>query len=88
MPACTCKFTATSYVMPGWGCCQCKVYNGMQRLQCKHCGHERRVIDLPPGFVQHTCGFAWDVADPPDVVKRGLCPCCHGNIKPVEKEPA
>lgn len=28
-------------IMPGWGCCQCRTYNGIQRNACKHCGHER-----------------------------------------------
>ena len=28
------------YIMPGWGCCQCKHYNGLQRKNCKNCGHE------------------------------------------------
>lgn len=27
-------------VMPGWGCCQCSCYNGLQRPKCKNCGHE------------------------------------------------
>ncbi len=38
---------------PGWGCCRCRVYNGMWRWECKHCGHppcfegapQRPVID-------------------------------------------
>jgi hypothetical protein len=28
-------------LMPGWGCCQCRVYNGNQRNECKQCGHKR-----------------------------------------------
>ena len=26
-------------VLPGWGCCKCRTYNGMQRFLCKYCGH-------------------------------------------------
>ena len=26
-------------LMPGWGCCKCRVYNGIQRHVCKSCGH-------------------------------------------------
>jgi hypothetical protein len=26
-------------VMPGWACCQCRTYNGLQRPACKFCGH-------------------------------------------------
>lgn len=29
----------TANVMWGWGCCQCHVYNGLQRDICKRCGH-------------------------------------------------
>ena len=25
----------------GWGCCRCKLYNGIQRNACRHCNHER-----------------------------------------------
>lgn len=28
------------HVMPGWGCCSCRTYNGLQRACCKRCGHE------------------------------------------------
>jgi hypothetical protein len=26
-------------MLPGWGCCKCRVYNGLQRELCKSCGH-------------------------------------------------
>lgn len=26
---------------PGWGCCNCRTYNGNQRPECKLCGHTR-----------------------------------------------
>ena len=25
---------------PGWFCCQCRVFNGFQRVRCKRCSHE------------------------------------------------
>lgn len=28
-------------LMPGWGCCICKTYNGEQRPTCKICNHNR-----------------------------------------------
>ena len=31
---------ASPYLAPGWGCCQCKVYNNILRERCKRCGHE------------------------------------------------
>ena len=33
-------------LMPGWGCCVCRTYNGDQRHECKSCGHKR--CDLDP----------------------------------------
>jgi hypothetical protein len=36
----SCKFVpGTAYLLPGWGCCQCLTYNGLQRDACKICGH-------------------------------------------------
>lgn len=26
-------------IAPGWGCCKCRTYNGVQRVQCKACRH-------------------------------------------------
>jgi hypothetical protein len=28
-------------LMPGWGCCVCRTYNGNQRAECKWCQHKR-----------------------------------------------
>jgi hypothetical protein len=27
-------------LLPGWGCCKCRTYNGLQRPFCKRCGHD------------------------------------------------
>lgn len=29
------------HLMPGWGCCKCRTYNGIMRTECKNCGHRR-----------------------------------------------
>ncbi len=29
----------TITMFPGWGCCQCRTYNGFQRYVCKSCSH-------------------------------------------------
>lgn len=34
-----CTHINAPHVMPGWGCCKCRVYNGYQRTSCKRCGH-------------------------------------------------
>lgn len=28
-------------IQSGWGCCQCRIFNGDQRIACKQCGHSR-----------------------------------------------
>lgn len=34
------------YILPGWGCCKCRTYNGLQRDECRGCGH-RCCIEKP-----------------------------------------
>lgn len=41
----TCQFIPESqYVMAGWGCCKCRMYNGVWRKECKGCQHPRCVV--------------------------------------------
>ncbi len=40
-----CKIIETPRVLPGWMCCQCNTYNGLQRHDCKHCEHDRCGVD-------------------------------------------
>jgi hypothetical protein len=37
--AATCFHVRGTHVVPGWGCCRCRVYNGYQRDNCRACGH-------------------------------------------------
>lgn len=37
----------SKHVFPGWGCCVCASYNGLQRKFCKRCGHECCNPDKP-----------------------------------------
>lgn len=37
----------TEALMPGWGCHQCRVYNGLHRLSCKNCRRERCKLEIP-----------------------------------------
>jgi len=34
-----CIHVRGSHVVPGWGCCRCRCYNGYQRATCRSCGH-------------------------------------------------
>jgi hypothetical protein len=36
----TCFHVRGSHVVPGWGCCCCRVYNGYQRSNCRACSHQ------------------------------------------------
>lgn len=35
-----CDTVDAQFVMPGWGCCRCRTYNGLQRSNCRHCGEK------------------------------------------------
>ena len=35
----SCKHVRGDFLVPGWGCCKCHVYNGYQRTSCRNCGH-------------------------------------------------
>lgn len=37
--AATCRHVRLPHVVPGWGCCRCRTYNGYQRTSCRSCGH-------------------------------------------------
>lgn len=36
-----CIKISSQYLLPSWGCCQCRTFNGDQRVACKHCAHPR-----------------------------------------------
>ena len=33
-----CKYIDSAFIMPGWGCCRCRLYNGIHRPVCRGCG--------------------------------------------------
>ena len=35
------QFPSHPNLAPGWGCCNCRTFNGDQRAECKHCKHKR-----------------------------------------------
>ncbi len=41
------KIVGVPHLAPGWGCCHCRVYNGMWRWECKHCGHRPCYVGAP-----------------------------------------
>lgn len=73
-----CQYVEGDYVTPGFGCCQCKTYNGLQRVVCKNCGRKPCSIVVPPHVLKCTrCGFALSKQD---WAKKDVCPACvRGN---------
>lgn len=41
-------------ILPGWGCCGCSTYNGLNRQRCKACGHGRCSLADSEGPVAKT----------------------------------
>ena len=41
-----CKYVEGKHLMPGWGCCKCHTYCGLQRALCKHCGELHCPLDI------------------------------------------
>jgi hypothetical protein len=72
-----CKYVeGTAAVMPGWGCCRCRVYNGLQRSACKSCREQRHEITVTQElFFCDGCGFG---CLPDHVAGFGfVCPSCR-----------
>lgn len=59
-----CSFVEAPNVMPGYGCCRCRTYNGLQRAVCKACGVPPCAFAVPPNVKRCTgCGFGYRAAD-------------------------
>jgi hypothetical protein len=83
-----CEFIELTHVMPGWGCCRCRSYNGLQRKECMHCGVTRHEITIPPHVKQcPKCGFGWTGGLPKRNLEgrhfRGRCPSCNTQVEAV-----
>lgn len=50
---------ALEMVMPGWACCRCHVYNGLQRVACRSCGEFRHDFEIPDTVKLCACGFGY-----------------------------
>jgi hypothetical protein len=70
-----CSFVETPNVMPGWGCCRCHVYNGLQRPACKECRKERHPIEVPAG-VKFCSKCGWGYRGEFKDYGHTSCPCC------------
>lgn len=75
-----CEFIKDTHVMPGWGCCECRAYNGLQRIVCKVCGRSNCGVDIPEDVKQcANCGFGYTT----EIFE--VCPSCNLSICQVDK---
>jgi hypothetical protein len=56
-----CKAIDHPNLMPGWGCCKCRTYNGNQRVECKQCQHERCDIPAAPSESDDEASSNWEI---------------------------
>lgn len=63
-----CGHVRLEHVVPGWGCCQCRTYNGYQREACRACGH-RACYDREGELGEEARQFAAVGTDPDKVVR-------------------
>lgn len=52
-----CIYIESDSVLPGWGCCKCRNYNGAWREKCLACGHQV-CIELPADKVAESTEMA------------------------------
>ncbi len=70
-PAGRCTTIYRVGLLPGWGCCQCRMYNGLWRRVCKGCRHRR--CALPP-LSPEALKALWA----PFEENRAACAACSG----------
>jgi len=78
-----CHYIEASHVMPGWACCKCRTYNGLQRPHCKKCKQVRHKVEVPKTVTQcKKCGFGFPKKDLMSIVQqfKGLCPTCPEKV--------
>lgn len=69
--AAMCNCVKTKHIVAGWGCCACRIYNGLQRSTCRSCTRERchpLLPDINSGERFETYEEAY--ADAPDMLER------------------
>ncbi len=77
-----CRFVADDRLLPGWACCGCRTYNGLQRRACHGCTQERHEIEVPATVVQCLacgCGLPRGAKHTYTLAGRdvrGECPVC------------
>lgn len=70
-----CDYITGKNLLPGWTCCECRVYNGLQRPVCRRCGCERHDITIPKDLIRCECGFGIEPRYIPHRTEM-VCPSC------------
>lgn len=72
-----CEFISGKHLVPGWACCGCKTYNGLQRDRCRGCASPHHELAIPDTIHRcPECGFGESVGEWQDM--KGKCPVCAG----------
>jgi len=86
-----CKYIEASSVMPGWGCCRCRIYNGLQRQACKNCRADRcpAVDEAIPADMPRCAGCGLGYRAQHLSALGPTCPSCGAPLaqKPAEANP-
>jgi len=93
-----CKRIHSTHLMPGWSCCKCRCYNGLQRTLCRECGHafcgheSRESIDLkgvPAPATSPRLSVGVPIKDDDDIgcefVDDSACDTCKHHKVPQDK---
>lgn len=86
-----CQFISSKHVMPGYICCRCRSYNGLQRERCKVCAIKPCELEIPENVKRcASCGWGWDGAFPignleGEKFDEKKCPCCGAAIIPIQE---
>lgn len=78
-----CQHVRGNFLVPGWGCCRCRCYNGYQRTNCRNCGH-------PPCYETsslegHEALELQKIGGNPDLVGRWLAARIDRAVRPLDR---
>lgn len=95
-----CNYIEDTNVHPGWGCCRCRSYNGLQRDVCGRCGAppcESLAAEIPSDLLRcPECGLGFRpnfldasvLTSLGKTVRETGCPVCGTDLTEVPAPPA
>jgi DNA-directed RNA polymerase subunit RPC12/RpoP len=85
-----CEYVEYINVLPGWACCYCKVYNGLERTRCRACRTPRHEISIPAHvYLCLDCGAGFPIQSIGELRKYDgtpmlACPICETEFPDIE----